>query len=238
MMGRQNSTRAGRWRGRSSRGHGTKGNKSTSKKPEVTNVSKLLFQVGTAKQASHFVKIKKYCINSMMKEFNQGYCIAIALEQGKDYDFTAEEPTMETLEVETGTQEAKLLTRTQNEMKKVKYRNQSAKHDEKVQTFSENKFKAYSYLWNKCSTTMKQNIEAKADFTSKIKKIRLWVLRVPMNSSNLHVTFSWMQAFCTANLNAYLIPLCVDVLCCTRMLHFDKGFVIEIIMSSSNTLSV
>ena len=44
-----------------------------------------------------------------------------------------------------------------------------AEYTDKLKTYNENKIKAYSFMWDKCSSQMKQNIESKADYNSKIK---------------------------------------------------------------------
>ena len=67
------------------------------------------FMVGTAKQASDFIKIKKYCINTFKVKYKQGIYIATALENGQDYDFSDEEPKPLVLVAETGDDDERLI---------------------------------------------------------------------------------------------------------------------------------
>ena len=81
----------GRGRGRfQGRGRSQNKNKNETKVKNSTEASTLLFKVGTARQASEFIKIKKHCINFFKKNYAQGHYISIALEDGKDYDFSKE----------------------------------------------------------------------------------------------------------------------------------------------------
>ena len=74
-----------------------------------------VFLVGTAKQASDFVKVKKACINTFKMKYKQGIYIAKALEEGQEYDFTEERPKQLILVAETGTQEEILEAQGKNE---------------------------------------------------------------------------------------------------------------------------
>ena len=102
-MGRQPG-RFGRGRGRSGRfqgrgkGNQTKGRNESTKR----DINHQQFMIGTAKQASEFIKIKKHCINTFKVKYKQGIYIATALEDGQDYDFKMEEPKPLTLVAETG----------------------------------------------------------------------------------------------------------------------------------------
>ena len=60
-MTRSNQGRGGRGRGRYS-GRGRSASKSTNNNNNKNDVSKMQFQVGTARQASEFVNIKKYLV--------------------------------------------------------------------------------------------------------------------------------------------------------------------------------
>ena len=167
-MGRQ-PARTGRGRGRfhgrgRSQNHPNK-TKDTTKK----DASQLQFVVGTAKQASDFIKIKKYCINSFKMKFKQGIYIATALEEGKEYDFTTEVPPPLILIQETGTDKETLEAQGKNESSRIDYKRKLDKYNEKLEVFADNKYKAYGFLWDKCSSQMKQNIETKQDYHTKIK---------------------------------------------------------------------
>ena len=159
----------GRGRGRHQQGRGKSSNKKEEKNKPKKEVSQMQFQVGAAKQASEYTNIKKYCINFFRKNYTQGHYIASAIEDGVDFDFTPEEPLPLTLEDESGTPEEISLAKGINESRKIQYKIKMDAHNTKLQTFEENKYKAYAFLWDKCSSQMKQNIEAKSDYVSDIK---------------------------------------------------------------------
>ena len=127
------------------------------------------FVVGTARQASDYNKIKKYCINQFKMKYKQGIYIGTALENGQEYDFMPEKPPPLVIIKEDGTEDDVLLKRGLNESSKIEFQMAMAEHNERVKTYQENKIKAYSFLWDKCSSQMKQNLESKADYSSRIK---------------------------------------------------------------------
>ena len=90
------------------------------------------FQVGTAKQASEYTNIKKYCINFFRKNYIQGHYIACAIEDGKDFDFTPEEPPPLTLKDESGTPQQISLAKSTNESMKIQYKIKMDAHNSKL----------------------------------------------------------------------------------------------------------
>ena len=162
--------REGRGRGRfQGRGQGNRGHYNNTRSDEKRDISQAYFMVGTAKTASDFVRIKKYCINQFRMNYKQGIYIATAIEDGKDFDFTTEEPAPLQYIPEEGTKEEILEKQGINKSKEINYKRKMDKYNDKLDLFAENKVKAYGYLWEKCSTQMKQNIESKQDYQSKIK---------------------------------------------------------------------
>ena len=131
--------------------------------------SQLLFTLGTAKQASNFVTTKKHCINTFKMEYKQGLYISTALEMGMDYNFEKEEPPPLLLVAEKGTEEEILVAQGKNESSRMDYKRKLDRYNEKLETFEENKIKAYGYLWEKCSSQMKQSIESREDYQVTIK---------------------------------------------------------------------
>jgi hypothetical protein len=169
----RNSGRAFQGRGRQGRGR-YQGRGKPTRKPKDEKVNKntaqLMFQVGTAKQASEYTRIKKYCINFMSKTYEQGHYIATAIEDGKDYDFSDDKPEdLKLVDEEIGSAGDRLLAKSRNESAKIDYDNKLNRYNDKLEKFKENKFKACAHLWEKCSTQMKQGIEAKENYSADIK---------------------------------------------------------------------
>ena len=179
-MGRQQGRSYG-GRGRSGRSGargrgGSNKNKRESGRKDAGNQQ---FLVGTAKQASDFIKIKKQCINSFKIKYKQGIYLATAMENGTDYDFSSEKPDPLVLISEAGPEPEKILAaQGTNESNKIEYKMKMEKYNEKLETYAENKFKAYGFLWEKCSSQMKQNIEAKTNFNTSIKNNPFQLLKV------------------------------------------------------------
>ena len=169
-MARQ-PTRSGRGRGRYSRyqGRGRSGQGKTRNDGQIRDISQQKFMVGTARQASEFIKIKKYSINTFKVKYRQGIYIATAIENGQEYDFTNDKPAPLVLVAETGDDTSVLRAKGKNESSKIEYKMQMERYNEKIEIYAENKIKAYGFLWEKCSSQMKQNIEAKANFVATIK---------------------------------------------------------------------
>ena len=100
-MGREGR---GRGRGRSqAKGRGQRANPIKTKQDNNKNdMNNAKFMVGTARQASDFAKIKKYCINQYKMKYKQGIYIASALEDGREYDFLPEKPAPLVIDKELG----------------------------------------------------------------------------------------------------------------------------------------
>ena len=159
----------GRGRGRfQARGRGNRDQNSKNEHYKSSQES-AKFSVGTAKQASEFTKIKKYIINQIKMNYKHGIYIGTALEEGKDFDFTPDKPKPLVIIEVSGTAEAKLEKMGINKSNEIEFQMAMTEYNEKIRTYSENKYKAYSFMWDKCTTQMKQNLESKADYLSVIK---------------------------------------------------------------------
>ena len=114
----------GRGRGRGGRyqGRGKSNNKKEDKQKQKKEVSQMLFQVGTAKQASEYTNIKKYCVNYFRKNYTQGHYIAQAIEEGEDFDFDPEKPTTLVIQPEVGSDDDIAIIRSLNEAEKINYK--------------------------------------------------------------------------------------------------------------------
>ena len=65
-----------------------------------------------------------------------------------------------------------------NESSKIEFQMNMAEYNDKVKTYQENKYKVYSLMWDKCSAQMKQNIESKQDYHTKIKNNPFELLKI------------------------------------------------------------
>ena len=111
----------GRGRGRfQGRGRTNRPNQAKGKEPnKQQDLNTAKFVVGTAKQASEYTKIKKYCINQIKMKYKQGIYIGTALENGQEYDFSGEKPSTLVIIKEEGNDDEILQERGINESNKI-----------------------------------------------------------------------------------------------------------------------
>ena len=106
----------------------------------------------------------------MRKNYEQGHYIAAAVEDGEDYNFTEEEPSPLILISEDDKDaDISAAAKSIDETAKIKYNVKMENHNKKIEQFTQNKFKASAFIWEKCSTMMRQSIESKED-CDKIKR--------------------------------------------------------------------
>ena len=142
-MGREGR---GRGRGRSqAKGRGQRPN-TTKNKQEIskTDVATAKFNVGTAKQASEFTKMKKYIINQVKMKYKYGIYIGTALEDGQEFDFSPSKPKPLVIIQVEGNEQEKLDKMGINESAKIEFQMDMAEYNDKVKTYQENKYKVYS----------------------------------------------------------------------------------------------
>ena len=131
-MGREGR---GKGRGRNparGRGNNKTLQQQTKQNSKSNDPSTAKFVVGTAKQASDFTKIKKYCINQFKLKYKQGIYIATALENGTDYDFQSEKPKPLVIIKENGTEDEKLIIMGMNESNKIEFQMAMTEYTEKT----------------------------------------------------------------------------------------------------------
>ena len=178
-MGR-NQYRGSNGKGRYNKSKQNSGGTSTDKEKKL----ELVFNIGTAKQASDFAKVKKACLNNIKGNYEQGFYIATALENGEDYDFWEEEPKPLKLEAETDEQgnalkgEALLKVQSANKAEEIRFKTQMDSYTETTKVYKHNKHKAYAYLWSKCSTAMKTAIESDGNYMSTIRDNPFELLKI------------------------------------------------------------
>ena len=69
-----------------------------------------------------------------MKNYAQGHCIATAIDEGKDCDFTNEKPSALVMIPETGDDDDELLVaKSMNEAAKIEYQLNMERHNNKME---------------------------------------------------------------------------------------------------------
>ena len=161
------SSYRGRFQGR---GRGQRANPNKNKQDtSQTDAATAKFTVGTARQASDCIKIKKYIINQVKMKYKYGIYIGTALEEGQEYDFSPEKPKPLIIIQVDGNDQEKLEKMGINKSNEIEFQMAMSEYNDKLRTYTENKYKVYSFMWDKGSSQMKQNLESKADYNKIIK---------------------------------------------------------------------
>ena len=112
----------GKTRGRNpARGRTNRTNAKPKEANKQSDPNTAKFVVGTAKQASDFTKIKKFCINQFKLKYKQGIYIATALENGQDYNFLPEKPAPLTIIKVEGDEQEQLDRMGINESNRIEF---------------------------------------------------------------------------------------------------------------------
>lgn len=127
------------------------------------------YYLGSAKQASDYETTTEFLINYIKKLYDYGNDIGSALETLVPLDTTQWKPRMR---VSTEDDEA---TRTaENRQFEIEFKADYDTYSKRVQTYENNKTKAYALLWERCAKAMKNKIEARSDYdTIKNNPIKL-----------------------------------------------------------------
>ena len=134
--------------------------RSDEKKKELKDY---IYYTGSARQASDYENTTKFIINYIKGEFNYGNDIAESL---RNLQYTDTEEWYPDLEVSTATDSLTNIRETKQY--ELKYK---AKLDATVKreaTFNNNKTKAYSIIWERCSKGMQSKVEQRTDFLTDI----------------------------------------------------------------------
>ena len=131
----RNTSGRGRGRGRYHGRGKQQNNKPKTQESKDKDLSHLKFQVGTAKTASEFARIKKDCFSHITKAYTQGQYMQMALEDGKDFDFDNYKPPTLVLSPEEGTPSEIARIRSNNKSNEIEYNTKMKMYNEKVEQF-------------------------------------------------------------------------------------------------------
>ena len=145
----------GRYSARGGRGHSRSRSSSSNSSLSRSNTSnstktKLedhIYRIGTASQANEYVTVMKFVISHIREKYTKGGGeIAWALENEEEYDFSQDEPTMTIVmpEKEKPSYEEEM----QQKQHQLKYQQQLSSYAEKIETYNNNRERAYGLLWN------------------------------------------------------------------------------------------
>ena len=121
------------------------------------------FYIGTNKQASEYETASKFVINYIKRTFDRGNDIAETL---RTLNIQETEKWMPELKISTSTKET-IKTR-ENRQYKLEYKAKLDKAIKRVDKYQQNLYKAYAFLWEKCSRVMQNKIVGRKDFNRNI----------------------------------------------------------------------
>ena len=129
------------------------------------------YYLGSAKQASDYETTTEFLINHVKKVFDYGNDIGTALELLEPLDVSTWKPSMQVSRAST--EEVRAVEGRQFE---IEFKANYDTYSKRVQTYENNKTKAYALFWERCAKAMKNKIEARSDY-HKIKNDPIELLK-------------------------------------------------------------
>lgn len=157
MSGKGRFVKKGQGKGKSQAKGGSSASGNASKKQFVTDFN---YYLGSAKQASDYETTTEFLINHIKKLYDYGNDIGSALEKLEPLDTVPWKPRMQ---VSEASDEA--MRSVENRQFEIEFKaDYDSTYSKRVQTYENNKTKAYALLWERCAKAMKNKIEARSDY--------------------------------------------------------------------------
>ena len=169
MSGKGRFIKKGQGKGKSqAKGGNSNATGTTKRKQFVTDFS---YYLGSAKQASDYETATEFLINHIKKLYDYGNDIGTALENLEAIDTSVWKPRMQVSS--DGDEE---IRANENKQFKIEFKSDYDTYRKRVDTYENNRTKAYALLWERCAKAMKNKIKARSDFES-IKNNPIFLLR-------------------------------------------------------------
>ena len=169
---------SGRGRGRGGRGR-FHGKSSTSTSPRTENkenkktINDWNYYIGSAKQASEYEATTEFLVNHIKETFEYGGDIAMAIINQAPINTDLWKPRLQkSSDPDPDTKD------TENEQYKMEFQANFNNYGIRDRTYTNNIMKAYALFWGRCAKGMKNKIEARSDFKSKIKNSPFELLKM------------------------------------------------------------
>ena len=131
-----------------------------------------LFYVGTSKQASDFEISSKFIINYIKQTFERGNDIAESLRTLSIQDTDEWKPKLE-----DSKETDKKKRDNENKQFELEFKANLQEFIKRITTYEANMFKAYAFLWEKCTKGMQNKIASRKDFETRIYNHPINLLR-------------------------------------------------------------
>lgn len=126
-----------------------------------TKVEDHVYYLGYATQASDYEITTSFIINHILKTFKRGLDVGTALENLNDMDTTKWAPKLK-----TSTEADADKKKTEEKQYEMEFKDDYSEYKQRLQTYDDNKVKAYALLWERCSKGMKNKVESRTDFAT------------------------------------------------------------------------
>ena len=169
---------SGRGRGRGGRGKGQgRSNYTRLAKKESKPIKKLItdwnYYIGSSKQASKFEATNEFLLNYIREKFEYGNDIAKAIDDEEPVDTKIWKPKLEkSISEDQETRDDK----TEEFM--MEFQAALLTYQKCQAVHKSNTVKAYALFWGRCTKGMRNKIEARTDFQSKIKNNPILLVKV------------------------------------------------------------
>ena len=158
-------------------GRGKRSNRSKDQKRDVSgrgngkpkpypkkSLEDYVFYLGSLKHASDYETTAEYLINHIQETYDYGEDIAESLYTLKDVDLSIYKPKMQ---VSVNKDDKK--REAEDKQYEIEFTEHFARYNRRVEAYSLNQSKAFSFLIEHCSKGMKEKIQARSDYVTKIK---------------------------------------------------------------------
>ena len=148
-------------RNQKNRNTNKKFNKSyTSKKKGIDDYN---FYLGTSKQASDYEVTSEFIINYIKRTFQRGNDIAESLRTLSLHDTEKWKPSLTASKAEDED-----IAKLENRQFEIEFKASLDESIKRVTTYKQNIYKAYAFLWGKCTKSMQNKISSRKDFEQEI----------------------------------------------------------------------
>ena len=115
----------------------------------------------------------EYIINYLKKTFDYGSDIAQALKELQDVDTNLWKPTLQ----QNDDRDDPTKTATLNKQYEMEFQADYDAYRKKILAYENNKTKSYALLWERCTKAMKNKIESRTNFESKVENNPIELLK-------------------------------------------------------------
>jgi hypothetical protein len=146
-----------------SSGRFARGDNGTTNTKKKKSIEDYYYYIGSSKQAADYNLTTEHVINHIKKEYDRGIDIAEALRTGEEPDMSNWQPRLGFSLSQDPTTKA-----AEDEQYKMLFKAELDEYMKRKRVYSDNKIKAYAFIWDRCAKAMQAKIQARSDFESKV----------------------------------------------------------------------